>query len=249
MKKNKIVFTGSAGFLGRAIYKAFEDDYDLRLVDIVRFESDHETMIGDVSDFSFCCEIVSGADMLVVAHMMPHPYGKDPSKAFQINVAGTANLFYAAMQEGIKRACLISSTSVCGKHDPLKDCTGMPPVGFDLYSNTKACQEVIAQASHIQSGMEVAALRVGYVVDCATKTDKYGKVFEEYLPGMVDRYDVGVVARKFLELPQLGYKAMHVFSLSELNNYPSGMATFELLNWRSQYSSKKRSKNACVTAR
>jgi nucleoside-diphosphate-sugar epimerase len=234
--KKRIVFTGSAGFLGRALYRAFEGDYGLRLSDINGFASEHETVIGDVTDFSFCRRLVRGMDLLVVAHMMPHPYGEDPSMAFDVNVKGVANLFHAAKQEGIKRACLISSTSVCGDPDPAVDCSGMPPVGFDLYSSTKACQEVIAQACHVQSGMEVASLRVGYVVDCAEKKDKYGKSFEEFLPGMVDRHDVGEVARKFLELPGLGYKAMHVYSFSEPGNYPSAIPTFEFLNWKSRYS-------------
>lgn len=125
-EKKKIVFTGSAGFLGRALYRAFEGDYGLRLSDVNGFASEHETVIGDVTDFSFCRRLVRGMDLLVVAHMMPHPYGEDPSMAFDVNVKGVANLFHAAKQEGIKRACLISSTSVCGDPDPAADCSGMP---------------------------------------------------------------------------------------------------------------------------
>ena len=233
--KKKIAFTGSAGFLGQALYKAFENDYELRLSDIADFETDHEKIIGDVTDLDFCKQLVRGMDLLVVAHMLPRPYGDDPSQAYQVNVTGTANLFHAAAQEGIQRACLISSTAVTGTPDPYSVKQGAPPEGWDLYSSTKACQEIIAQACHNEFGMEVAALRIGYVVDCETMLNKYGNRFEHYKCGMVDRHDTGIVARKFLELPELGYKAMSVMSFSEPRDYPAGMETFELLNWRSRF--------------
>ncbi|MFA6291239.1 MAG: hypothetical protein WC637_05620, partial [Victivallales bacterium] len=67
--KKNIVFTGSAGFLGRGIIKAFEKDFRLRLVDVSDFETTHEKMIGDVSNPEFCLRALSGMDYLVIAHM------------------------------------------------------------------------------------------------------------------------------------------------------------------------------------
>ncbi|WOO43568.1 NAD(P)-dependent oxidoreductase [Rubellicoccus peritrichatus] len=233
MMKKKIAFTGSAGFLGTSIYQAFEGDYELRLADVAEFNAGHEKMIGDVVDFDFCKRLVDGMDYLVIGHMYPRPYGVVPTRIFDVNVTGTANLLYAAVQSGVKRVALISSVAACSEHDPAVDLNGLRPKGSEMYSTTKACQEIIAEAIHEEFGLEIASIRIGYVVDCRSKVNKYGNVLKEFVSGMIDRGDVGIVTRKFIEIPGLKYEVRPAYSFSEPGHYPSGIATFQYLNWRS----------------
>ena len=132
--RKKIIFTGSAGFLGCGITKAFESDYSLRLVDVCDFETPYEKMIGDVSDPDFCSRAVSGMDQLVIAHMYPRKLGyENPCGPYNANVTGTANLLYAARECGIKRVCLISSeAAVAGKHERTPHSPELRPSARDV---------------------------------------------------------------------------------------------------------------------
>ena len=55
-------------------------------------------------------------DAMVLCHMAPNPNGyKVPPPAFDINVKGTANLYHAAAEAGLKTVVLISSCGVLAK--------------------------------------------------------------------------------------------------------------------------------------
>jgi nucleoside-diphosphate-sugar epimerase len=228
----KVLFTGAAGFLGQSLYKAFEDDYSIRLMDIVDFSSKHEVVVGNVSELEICRAAMNGVDILVIAHMFPRPYIA-PEGPYDANVKGTANLLYAAYEAGVKRVILISSVDACrGWDKSVERNPALRPVGNELYSATKACQEIVAESFHNETGIEIGVLRVGYIVDLNNMVDKYGKKLQKAAAGMVDRADIGIVAKRVIEKVELDYEVHYVYSIVDQECEESMISTIEELDWK-----------------
>jgi len=170
----------------------------------------------------------------VMCHMAPNPVGyQSPPMAFDTNVKGTANLFHAALACGIKKIVVISSTAAVQDykreviaHDlPLRAAGG-------YYGMSKACQEVIAEQFAREHGMQVACLRVGYILDGDKNVDKYGRVIAERNALDTDRRDIGEVARLCLECPDLAYETFNVMSTWESMDSWDVKYTCARLNWK-----------------
>ncbi|WOO43410.1 NAD(P)-dependent oxidoreductase [Rubellicoccus peritrichatus] len=226
----RILFTGSAGFLGQSIFKAFEGRHKIRLMDVRPFETDHEMFIGDVGNLDDCRRAVKDIDTLVIAHMAPRPIDR-PEPSFDAAVKGTANLFFAAEEAGIKRICLISSVNTVRAHgESVFASHDTPMQGIDIYDLSKICQEVIAEQYHRCADMKIAVLRIGYVVDAKLLTNKYGVDLDGFVEGMIDRGDVGEAALRTLELPDLGYEIFYVIGELESKQYEV-TSTWKRLGW------------------
>ena len=132
---------------------------------MVPFESPHEVVIGDVSDFETCRRAVAGQDAVIIAHMAPSSRPEvyaTPTLPFDINVKGTALLLQSAVEQGIRRVVLISSISVLANQMQngaflTHDRHATPN---SIYSLTKTLQEAIALYYHRQHGLEIAILRL-----------------------------------------------------------------------------------------
>lgn len=228
----RVLFTGSAGFLGRALWTAFAGDYTIRLCDVTDFEAGpHEKYVGDVADPHFCARVVKDCDMVVVAHMFPRP-NHTPLGAFHANVTGTALLLHAAHHAGVRRCCLVSSVSAVNGHpQDVPRTPDLPLMGRDVYSATKACQEVVARSVFVEHALPCAVLRIGYVVDLEQMTDKYDTPLAGPKPGMIDRHECSVVCRKALEKPDLSYEVFYVYSFCDEEHRPEGLASYAALGW------------------
>ncbi len=233
-----VLITGAGGFLGKGLIIPFEERSDkLRLMDVASFSSPHETVIGDVADLDTVMKAAAGVEAIVIAHMAPRTNNAYdfPTKPFDINVKGTANLFHAAVKNNIKAVVLISSTSV------MEYCKGdihphdAPPQSKGYYGLTKVCQELIAESFALEHGIRVACLRVGYIVDGDKNVDKYGRKIEERAALDTDRRDIGEVARLFLERKDLAFERFTVMSAPEAMISWDLRYTCERLNWKPKY--------------
>jgi len=111
----KVLVTGAGGYLGRGLIVPFEEHgYELRLMDVTPIESRHETVLGSVADLDTVRRALDGCQAMVIAHMASRQAAayETPTMAFDVNVKGTANLYFAAVEQGIRRAVLVS-TSRC----------------------------------------------------------------------------------------------------------------------------------------
>ena len=173
-------------------------------------------MIGDVFDLEEVRFALRDVDGIVIAHMASRQAGAydTPSAAFDANVTGTANLFFTAVECGIRRIVLISSSGVTRgypdrgffEHD-------LPPRGKDLYGLTKQCQEVLAEFYHREHQLEIAVLRIGGLLYEDTMVDKYGKKVESAGENCVDPHDVGEVARLALLDESLAFETLFVMGV------------------------------------
>lgn len=234
----KIAISGGRGFLAQGMVEPLlAAGHVVRRFDVRGGDGPGETVLGDVAKLEDARRAVQGCEGLIVAHMAPRSPDAyaTPELSFDINVRGTANLFFAAREAGIRRAVLISSTATIQNYPrPWRhDLPGDRPVG--IYGLTKACQEVIAKFAADSYGMAVAALRIGYVVDGDALRDKYGRAVSERNEMDCDRRDVGEVARRWLEGDFEGFETFSVMSTREAMDSCALRHTCERLGWEPRY--------------
>ncbi|MFW6155139.1 MAG: NAD-dependent epimerase/dehydratase family protein [Planctomycetota bacterium] len=233
-----VLVTGSAGFLGQGLVLPFRDhNHTLRLMDVRDHDAPDEVLVGDVGSQEDCRRAVAGMDAVVVAHMAPREPDAyaTPEVCFDVNVKGTANLFFAAQEAGITRMVVISSTgAICDAGGPPWP-RDLPLKSKGLYGLNKVCQEMIAEHFSRQFDMQVAVLRIGYVVDGDAMVDKYGRKISERAPADTDRRDIGEVARLALMSDTLTYDVFHVMSTREAMDEWDVRYTCDRLGWQPRY--------------
>jgi nucleoside-diphosphate-sugar epimerase len=155
--------SGGAGFLGLHLARrllAEGDDVrtlDLAPLDDEELERGAEELRGDVRDPSAAARLVDGADVLVhAAAALPIQASREAIRS--VNVDGAAVTLTAALEAGIRRAILISSTAVYGipKHHPLRE--DAPLVGVGHYGESKIEAERVAHRVG-RRGLEIVVLR------------------------------------------------------------------------------------------
>jgi nucleoside-diphosphate-sugar epimerase len=238
----KILVTGAGGFLGRGLIVPFEGKHDLRLMDVVDWPTTHEKVIGSVADLDTCRKALQGCDAMVIAHMASRQAGsyETPELPMDVNVKGTVNLFFAAVELGIKKAVLVSSNAVVGpyEHKEFLERDRLPLRGNGMYGLSKVCQEIIAEQFHREHGISVAALRVGYILsadDPNNVHDKYGKRVTERNAPCIDRRDIGLAAMLALQADGIGYEPFYVLGAAEAWDFYDVQYTVDRLGWRPQY--------------
>jgi nucleoside-diphosphate-sugar epimerase len=242
----KVLITGAGGFLGHGLIESFAGRHELRLMDVHDWESPHEKLIGSVADLATCRRAVAGCQGLVIAHMASNQAGsyEAPEVPFDVNVKGTANLFFAAAEAGIRQVVVISSGAAVGgnfsgrrKVRATVDLPVRPGLYMPLYALTKACQEVIAEFHHRYSKMNVGVLRLGNILSADDPNhviDKYDMVYEVRHIGSSERRDVGLAARLALEKPDLGYQVFYVISTPEADQWFE-MEPLRKLGWKAEH--------------
>ena len=236
----KILITGAAGYIGPGLIEAFEGSHDLRLMDVTAMESPHETIVGTVADLAAVRDAVEGVDALLIAHMATRQAGAydTPTDAFDVNVKGTANLFFAALEAGVRKVALVSSYGVVKRHaeeDGTFVSRDLPHRPRGMYMLTKVCQEVIAEQYHRQHGLAVAVLRPSKLLYEDTMTDKYGDPIPRETWNLIDPRDIGQAARLALELPDLTYEVFYLLSKPEAATRVDTTHTRDRLGWDPEY--------------
>ena len=155
--------SGGAGFLGLHLARRLvADGHEVRTLDLgplddPELERSVEELRGNVRDPSATARLVDGADVLVhAAAALPIQASREAIRS--VNVEGTAVVFAAALEGGVRRAVLISSTAVYGipKHHPLRE--DAPLVGVGHYGESKINAERVARRA-ARRGLETVILR------------------------------------------------------------------------------------------
>ena len=221
------------------MWSTLSHDYSLKLLDHVAFEcEDHETLMADLTDLEACRQSMEGVDALLVAHMASRQAGsyKEPPVCFEGNVTGTANILFAAAEQGIQRAVLISSCDVVKSHDVDYWTHDLPPKpGRDLYCLTKVCQENIAEYFHRVYDMKIVTLRIGAVLDQDSMIDKYGRQREHDERLLTDPRDIAQAALLALALPNLTYEVFYVVGSPNAKDRCDIAHTSDRLGWTPQF--------------
>jgi nucleoside-diphosphate-sugar epimerase len=239
----RIAITGAAGFLGRSMTAVLGKHFPLRLMDIQPVPGEWESRVGDVAKLEDAMALCEGCSHLVIGHMAPNrpEIYATPTIPFDVNVKGTANLFHAASEHGIKRVVLISSGASVQKHWEEKafmsgDLSYAPK---SMYALTKALQEVIARSYHDAKGMEVAVLRPAYICDEDSLSDKYGTQRPTVNWQFIDPRDIAEAARLALTVPQLGYEIFYTLGHPDAEEHADVRHLRDFLGWKPQHTFEK----------
>jgi len=155
--------SGGAGFLGLHLARRLlADGDDVRTLDLAPLDDEElergvEELRGDVRDQAAAARLVDGAEVLVHA-AAALPIQASRETIHSVNVEGAAVTLTAALEAGVRRAILISSTAVYGipKHHPLRE--DAPLVGVGHYGESKIEAERVAHRVG-RRGLEVVVLR------------------------------------------------------------------------------------------
>jgi nucleoside-diphosphate-sugar epimerase len=155
--------SGGAGFLGLHLARRLlADEQQVRTLDVVplddpALEAAVDELRGDVCETTDAMRLVDGADVLVhAAAALPIQASRESIRS--VNVGGTATIFAAALEAGVRRAILISSTAVYGvpKVHPIAE--DAPLVGVGHYGGSKIEAEHVAEEVG-KRGLGVVILR------------------------------------------------------------------------------------------
>lgn len=175
IKPYKILITGGAGFIGSNLVAAFIEDERISKVrildnlstgfwDNIKPFANHpkfEFIEGDIRDYDTCLKATQ--DMDLVSHQaalgsVPRSIN-DPLTTHAVNADGTLNIFYAAIQNKVKRVVFAASSSTYGDSEKLpkiEDEIGKP---LSPYAVTKLINELYADVLAKNYDFEYIGLR------------------------------------------------------------------------------------------
>lgn len=149
MSARRVSITGGAGFLGLHLARRLvADGHAVRTLDVAALEdpaleASVEEIRGDVRDERDVRRAVAGADLVVhAAAALPIQASREAIRS--VNVEGTAVVMSEALDAGVERLVLISSTAVYGvpERHPIRE--GDPLVGVGWYGESKIDAESLA---------------------------------------------------------------------------------------------------------
>ena len=145
----RVAVSGGAGFLGlHLVRRLAADGHSVRTLDLASLDDPGldgavEEIVGDVRGETSARALVDGADVLVhAAAALPIQSSRDAIRS--VNVDGAATVLVAALEAGVRRAVVVSSTAVYGvpeKHPIYED---DPLVGVGWYGESKIDAECVA---------------------------------------------------------------------------------------------------------
>jgi len=163
-KGKKVFLTGHTGFKGSWLAVWLDSlgakvtGYALKpptrpsLFELCRVDKITKTIIADVRDAGRLKKAVLQARPEIIIHMAAQPLVResyrDPRGTYETNVMGVVNLLEAARQCGSARAVVNITTDKCYENtERLRGYKeGEPLGGYDPYSNSKACSELVTSA-------------------------------------------------------------------------------------------------------
>lgn len=187
----RVFVTGHTGFKGSwlslwltemgAIVKGYALDAPTvpSLFEIVRLNDLMESHIGDIRDFEKLRNSIAEFKPEIVFHMAAQPLVRlsyeQPIETYSTNVMGTVHLLEAVKQVGNIKAVVNITSDKC--YDNREWVWGYrenePMGGYDPYSNSKGCAELVASAfrnsffnpaNYEQHGVGLASVRAGNVI-------------------------------------------------------------------------------------
>lgn len=186
-KGKTVLITGHTGFKGSWLSKILIDaganviGYSLNpptnpnLFDIAGIKDHMVSVIGDIRDFNLLKSVFEKYKPELVFHLAAQPIVRDsykePRYTYETNVMGTVNMLECVRTTNCVRSFLNITTDkvYLNKEDPNKKFKETDPLdGFDPYSNSKSCSELVTHSyrnSFFQdSNVAMSTARAGNVI-------------------------------------------------------------------------------------
>jgi CDP-glucose 4,6-dehydratase len=187
----RVLLTGHTGFKGSWLSLwlqqkganlcgiALEPPTRVNLFQDAHVERGMHSVIGDIRDADLLKQTFAEHHPEIVFHLAAQPLVRssyeDPLGTYSTNVMGTANLLEAARQIDSLRAIVVVTTDKCYENRewewPYREIDRLG--GYDPYSNSKACAELVVSAyrnsffnpkDYSRHGVAIASVRAGNVI-------------------------------------------------------------------------------------
>jgi CDP-glucose 4,6-dehydratase len=187
----KVFLTGHTGFKGgwlslwlasmgaKVIGYALPPPTNPSFFDVVQLDSAVNSCIGDIRNFAELKRALHAANPEIIFHLAAQPLVRrsyiDPIETYETNVMGTVNLFEAARSLSNLKAIINVTSDKCYENKewvwPYRE--NEPMGGYDPYSSSKGCSEIITSAFrnsffnpelYSEHGVAVASARAGNVI-------------------------------------------------------------------------------------
>lgn len=166
MPAMKILITGSAGRVGRAIYVRLQRNHE-----VIGFDTTPASVVDVVADITnkeALIKALKGVDAVVhtAALHAPHVPHVPESRFIEVNVDGTRNVIEACFECGVKKIAFTSTTALYGDASTPADAAGWVtedtvPVPRTIYHRTKLAAESLLREAAEQTGkLQVTTLRM-----------------------------------------------------------------------------------------
>ena len=185
-RNKKVLVTGHTGFKGSWLCKLLENygaeviGYSLNpptepsLFKIANIESDVKSIIGDIRDLSKLKEVFDDFQPEIVLHLAAQPIVrdsyKDPVYTYETNVIGTVNICECVRKSNSVKSFLNVTTDkvYLNKEWEWGYRENEELDGFDPYSNSKSCSELVThsykRSFFDEKGLAVSTARAGNVI-------------------------------------------------------------------------------------
>ena len=168
----RVLIRGGGGNLGRLLAPALEDAArEPVLMDNRPLDTPHELVLGDLRDKMDVLRALRGADVVVHAAALHgiHLEKYSTDDFWDLNVAGTRNVYEAALESGIGKVLLCSTMGVYGEAageagDPPTIIEDLPLQPKDYYGFSKRLCEEMAAYYRRRHGIRTIAFRLGMFV-------------------------------------------------------------------------------------
>ena len=190
-KNRKVLITGHTGFkgswlclllneLGADVYGyALKPPTEPSLFEEAGIEKLITSRIGDIRDLTYLQQVMQEVQPEIVIHMAAQPLVRDsykiPVETYATNVMGTVNLLEACRNKSSVKAIVNVTTDKCYEnkewHWGYRE--NEPMGGYDPYSNSKGCSELVTSAyrnsyfnpkDYEKHGVAIASARAGNVI-------------------------------------------------------------------------------------
>lgn len=237
-KKINLLITGGAGFIGSNLVEHFLEDERVGLVRVLDNLSngyieniqeffDHprfEFIEGDIRDYETCLRACKGIDKIshqAALGSVPRSI-ENPMQSTEVNILGTVNLMYAAIQQKVERIILAFSSSTYGDHPALpkvEENIGNP---LSPYAVTKAAIEQFADVFGKTYGLNWIGLRYFNVFGPKQSPDNpYAAVIPIFAKAVLEKkqiivYGDGETSRDFTYISNvIEMNSLSLFNSSE----------------------------------
>ena len=208
-KKINLLITGGAGFIGSNLVEQFLEDERVGLVRVLDNLSngyieniqeffDHprfEFIEGDIRDYETCLKACEGIDKIshqAALGSVPRSI-ENPMQSTEVNILGTVNLMFAAVQQKVERIILAFSSSTYGDHPDLpkvEENIGNP---LSPYAVTKAAIEQFADVFGKTYGLNWVGLRYFNVFGPRqSPSNPYAAVIPIFIKSIINEKDIHI---------------------------------------------------------
>ena len=163
MADNVTLVTGATGFLGKAVIKLLAEQKQ-RAIGLDPRASATTQVVDDLSDRSKLAKLLTGEKVTHIVHAGgvsgPMVLADDPVEVITINVLGSLNLLYAAMDAGGRTFIYCSSAAALGSfHESVPVDENYPLRPNNTYSASKAAMEMVLRGLWGKIPLDLCALR------------------------------------------------------------------------------------------